>query len=48
MNFSYKCNSKPNKKHTIFEVDATEVDAAVGEEGDILNYDDLDDPDAPA
>lgn len=37
---------KPDEIYTVYEVDATGEDAAAGEDEDILNYDDVDDPDA--
>lgn len=37
---------KPDETYTVFEVDATGSDAAAGKDEDILNYDDVDDPDA--
>lgn len=36
---------KPDEIYTVYEVDAPGEDAA-GEDEDILNYDDVDDPDA--
>ncbi|MPN29567.1 hypothetical protein SDC9_177020 [bioreactor metagenome] len=35
---------KPDETYTVYEVDATGEDAAT--DADILNYDDVDDPDA--
>lgn len=37
---------KPDETYTVYEVDATGEDAATDEDEDILNYDDVDDPDA--
>ena len=37
---------KPDEIYTVYEVDAPGGDAAAGEDEDILNYDDVDDPDA--
>ena len=37
---------KPDEIYTVYEVDAPGEDAAAGEDEDILNYDDVDDPDA--
>jgi type IV secretion system protein VirD4 len=37
---------KPDETYTVYEVDTTVADAATGEDEDILNYDDVDDPDA--
>jgi type IV secretion system protein VirD4 len=37
---------KPDETYTVYEVDAPGEDAAAGEDEDILNYDDVDDPDA--
>jgi len=37
---------KPNETYTVYEVDATVADAVADEDEDILNYDDVDDPDA--
>ena len=37
---------KPDEIYTVYEVDATGEDAAAGEKENILNYDDVDDPDA--
>lgn len=37
---------KPDEQYTVYEVDAPGEDAAAGEDEDILNYDDVDDPDA--
>ena len=34
----------PNEQYTVYEVD--ELDINIGEDEDILNYDDVDDPDA--
>jgi type IV secretion system protein VirD4 len=36
----------PNEQYTVYDVDATEDAADIGEDEDILNYDDVDDPDA--
>ena len=36
----------PNEEYTVYEVDAAEDDPAIDEDMDILNYDDLDDPEA--
>ena len=36
----------PNEQYTLYEVDATEETADIGEDEDILNYDDVDDPEA--
>ncbi len=36
----------PNEQYTVYEVDATEETADIDENEDILNYDDVDDPDA--
>ena len=35
-----------NEVYTVYEVDATEKSEVISEDEDILNYDDLDDPDA--
>lgn len=37
---------KPDEIYTVYEVDAPGEEAAAGEDEDILNYDDVDDPDA--
>jgi len=37
---------KPDETYTVYEVDAPGEDAAAGGDEDILNYDDVDDPDA--
>lgn len=37
---------KPDETYTVYEVDATGDDAVTDENEDILNYDDVDDPDA--
>lgn len=37
---------KSDETYTVYEVDATGEDAATDEDEDILNYDDMDDPDA--
>ena len=37
---------KPEETYTVYEVDAVGEDAATDEDEDILNYDDVDDPDA--
>ena len=37
---------KPDELYTVYEVDAPGEEAAAGENEDILNYDDVDDPDA--
>ena len=37
---------KPNEIYTVYEVDAPGEEAAAGEDEGILNYDDVDDPDA--
>ena len=37
---------KPDETYTVYEVDATGEDAATDENENILNYDDVDDPDA--
>jgi type IV secretion system protein VirD4 len=37
---------KPDETYTVYEVDATGDDAATDKDEDILNYDDVDDPDA--
>ena len=37
---------KPNEQFTVYAVDAPGADAAAGEDEDILNYDDVDDPEA--
>ncbi|OPX92578.1 MAG: Type IV secretory system Conjugative DNA transfer [Pelotomaculum sp. PtaB.Bin104] len=37
---------KPDETYTVYEVDATGEDADTDENADILNYDDVDDPDA--
>ncbi len=37
---------KPDETYTIYEVDALGEDTATGEDENILNYDDVDDPDA--
>ena len=39
---------EPDETYTVYEVDATGEDAATDEDENILNYDDVDDPDAPA
>jgi len=39
---------KPDETYTVYEIDATGEDTTTGEDEDILNYDDVDDPDAPA
>ena len=36
----------PNEQYTVYEVDATEETAVMDENEDILNYDDVDDPEA--
>ena len=36
----------PNEQYTIYEVDVTDEEADIDEDEDILNYDDVDDPDA--
>lgn len=36
----------PNEEYTVYEVDATEETAVMDENEDILNYDDVDDPEA--
>lgn len=36
----------PDETYTLYEVDATGEDAATDEDEDILNYDDVDDPNA--
>ena len=36
----------PNEQYTTYEVDADEDTADIGEDEDILNYDDVDDPEA--
>ena len=36
----------PNEQYTVYEVDAREIDTDIDEGEDILNYDDVDDPDA--
>lgn len=37
---------QPDELYTVYEVDAPREEAAAGEDEDILNYDDVDDPDA--
>jgi type IV secretion system protein VirD4 len=37
---------KPDEQYTVYEVDAPGEDTATDEDEDILNYDDVDDPDA--
>jgi type IV secretion system protein VirD4 len=37
---------KPDEIYTVYEVDAPREEATAGEDEDILNYDDVDDPDA--
>ena len=37
---------KPDETYTVYEVDAPGEDTAAGEDEGILNYDDVDDPDA--
>jgi len=39
---------KPGETYTVYEVDATGENADTDEGEDILNYDDVDDPDALA
>ena len=41
-----RMNVKPDEIYTVYEVDAPGEEDAAGEDGDILNYDDVDDPDA--
>jgi type IV secretion system protein VirD4 len=36
----------PNDQYTVYEIDATGMDTDTDEDEDILNYDDVDDPDA--
>ena len=36
----------PNEQYTVYEVSADEETAAIDENEDILNYDDVDDPEA--
>jgi len=36
----------PNEQYIIYEVDARDMDTDIDENEDILNYDDVDDPDA--
>ena len=43
--FSKKLKVRPNDLFTVYEVDVSE-DEAIDADADILNYDDIDDPDA--
>ncbi len=36
----------PDETYTVYQIDATREEAAIDADADILNYDDLDDPDA--
>ena len=46
VNRRMELHQHPNEQYTLYEVDVTEESEVIGEDEDILNYDDVDDPEA--